>query len=76
MLTLLPKLSLPGLTRVSLGIENSAEDVDTLIEVLEKITRQPRAKANKPFASTQTDVQKQMDNFAKAAAQRAYAQLK
>jgi len=76
MLTLLPKLSLPGLTRVSLGIENSAEDVDTLIEVLEKITRQPRAKANKPFASTQTDVQKQMDNFAQAAAQRVYAQLK
>jgi len=76
MLTLLPKLSLPGLTRVSLGIENSTEDVDTLIEVLEKITRQPRAKADKPFASTQTDVQKQMDNFAKAAAQRAYAQLK
>ena len=41
MLTLFPKLSLPGLTRVSLGIENSEQDVDTLIRVLRDIARQP-----------------------------------
>ena len=76
MLTLFPRVSLPGLTRVSLGIENSAEDVDTLIEVLAKIARQPRTATDNPLASPQTEVQKQMDNFARAAAERVYTQLK
>ena len=65
MLTLFPRLSLPGLTRVSLGIENSAEDVDTLIRVLGNIARQPRA-------GVKDDVQQQMDDFARAAAQSVY----
>ena len=75
-LTLFPQLSAPGLTRVSLGIENSVEDVDTLIHVLGNIARQPRTGADSPFASTQTAIQKQMDDFARAAAQRVYSQLK
>ena len=82
--TLFPQIALPGLTRVSLGIENSEEEVDTLIHVLGKIARQPRAGVDNPFASTlngtpslpQTDVQQQMDDFARAAAQRVYTQLK
>ena len=74
-LTLFPQLSLPGLTRVSLGIENSAEDVDTLIEVLDKIARQPRAGANNPYTSAQINVRGQIDAFASAAAQRVYTQL-
>jgi selenocysteine lyase/cysteine desulfurase len=41
-LTLFPRLSLPGVVRASLGIENSAEDVDALIRVLGDIARQPR----------------------------------
>jgi selenocysteine lyase/cysteine desulfurase len=76
MLTMVPKLSLPGLTRVSLGIENSAEEVDTLIQVLGHIARQPRAGADSPFAATQNAVQKQMDDFARTVAQRVYTQLK
>ena len=75
-LNLFPQIFLPGLTRVSLGIENSAEDVDTLIHVLDKIARQLRAGVDSPFASTHTDVQQQMDDFARAAAQRVYTQLK
>jgi len=83
-LTLFPQIVLPGLVRVSLGIENSAEDVDTLIHVLGKIAQQPRAGVDRHFASThngtpilpQTDVQQQMDDFARAAAQRVYTQLK
>jgi len=39
----LPRLALPGVVRVSLGIENSAEDVDALIHVLGSIAQQPRA---------------------------------
>jgi selenocysteine lyase/cysteine desulfurase len=74
-LILFPQITLPGLTRVSLGIENSAEDIDTLIHVLGKIARQPRAEVDDPFASTQTNVQKQMGDFARAAARRVYARL-
>ena len=74
-LTLFPKVSLPGLTRMSLGIENSAEDVDTLINVLGKISRQPGSRTGNPFSSPKSDVQRQMDDFTKAAAQRVYAKL-
>ncbi len=70
MLTLLPRVSLPGLTRISLGIENSGEDIDTLIDTLNKISGQPRTN---PFASAQTKIQQQMDDFADAAAQKVYA---
>jgi hypothetical protein len=66
LLTVLPKLSLPGVVRVSLGIENSAEDVDKLLQVLSEIARAPKARA---------DVKAQMDEFARAAAQRVYSPL-
>ncbi|HTP07291.1 MAG TPA: aminotransferase class V-fold PLP-dependent enzyme, partial [Anaerolineae bacterium] len=64
-LTLFKQLSLPGLTRVSLGIENGPEEIDTLIQVLHNITTQPRA-------GTERDIQRQMDDFVQAAAQRVY----
>jgi hypothetical protein len=65
-LTLFPPVVLPGLVRVSLGIENSEEDVDTLIHVLGKIARQPQL--------PQTDVRQQMNDFVRAVAQRVYTQ--
>jgi len=74
-LTLFSQVALPGLTRVSLGIENSAEDVDTLIQVLGKIARQPGAGTsthNGTLTLSQEDIQRQMDDFAKAAAQKVY----
>jgi len=79
-LTLFPKLSLPGLVRVSLGIENREEDVDTLIHILGQITRQPRAGVNRPSTSTHNetpilsppDFQHEMDDFANDVAQRVY----
>jgi selenocysteine lyase/cysteine desulfurase len=64
-LTLAPKLSLPGVVRVSLGIENSAEDIDTLLRVLGDIARQPRAGAKGAF-------EQQTADFAEAAAKRVY----
>ncbi len=73
--SLLPQVSLPGLTRVSLGIENSEEDIDTLMHVLSKIAGRPRTGMGSPFTSTQTEIQRQMQDFAEAAAQRVYAQL-
>ena len=39
---------------MSLGIENSAEDVDTLIDVLGKIARQPRAMPRRMSSSRWT----------------------
>jgi selenocysteine lyase/cysteine desulfurase len=82
MLLVFPQLSLPGLTRVSLGIENNAQDVDTLLNVLRKIARQPHPRMDNPFASTkkgapalpQTEIQRQMNDFTKAAAAKVYAQ--
>jgi selenocysteine lyase/cysteine desulfurase len=65
---LFPKLSFPGLVRVSFGIENSKEDVDTLIQVLGKIIHKPRTLPN-------TDVKQQMIDFTMAAAKRVYSQL-
>lgn len=67
-LTMFPKVRLPGLARVSLGIGNNEEDVDTFIRVLGKINRQPRI--NKRSAS----MKRQMNDFAKDAARRVYSQ--
>lgn len=69
MLTLFRQVSLPGVTRVSLGIENSVEDVDALIRVLGRIAQQPRTAVDR-----HTDVQQQIDEFVRAAAQNVYAQ--
>jgi selenocysteine lyase/cysteine desulfurase len=64
-LTLFPRVALPGVVRVSLGIENTEEDVDTLVRVLGEIARQPRA-------GTPKSVQREMEDFAGAAAERVY----
>jgi hypothetical protein len=80
-LTLFPKMALPGVVRVSLGIESCEEDVDALVDVLGQIARQPRAGAGRHAAPTrdgtsrltQAEVRQQMDDFVRAAAQRVYA---
>lgn len=63
--TLFPKLSLPGVVRVSLGIENSEEDVDRLIQALGTI-------ADKSQSSSKKEVQQQMKDFVRVAADRVY----
>jgi selenocysteine lyase/cysteine desulfurase len=68
-LTVLRRLELPGVVRVSLGIENCEEDVDTLIHVLSGIARQPKG------GSLEKNVQQQMDECSEAAARRVYFQL-
>jgi selenocysteine lyase/cysteine desulfurase len=75
MLAVLRQISLPGVVRVSLGIENSAEDVDTLIRVLNTIARQPGTNGRPASVGlSQVDVRRQLDDSARAAAQRVYAQ--
>jgi cysteine sulfinate desulfinase/cysteine desulfurase-like protein len=65
MLSLLPGFNLPGLVRVSFGIQNSEAEVDHLIEVLGVISQKPRAKR----------LGRNMDNFVAAAVQQVYAPL-
>jgi selenocysteine lyase/cysteine desulfurase len=81
-LTLFPKTKLPGLARVSLGIENSEEDVDTLIHVLEGISKKHVNRINgRPCIApeghavlSKPEVKKQMKEFMKAAAVNVYSQ--
>ncbi len=70
-----------GLVRISLGIENDEEDVDTLMRVLGDIAWQPRAWRDRLIAAVhggtpflpQTDVQRQMGDFATAVMRRIYS---
>jgi selenocysteine lyase/cysteine desulfurase len=80
---LFPALKFPGLARVSLGIGNSVEDVDILIDVLNKIAAGQSSKGSKRAASsydetpkvTKKDVQRQIKEFSRNAAQRVYYSL-
>jgi selenocysteine lyase/cysteine desulfurase len=81
--TLFPKTRFPGLARISLGIQNTEEDVDILISVLDKIVRKSRASSNKHAVSADrgtpllplSHVQKQMKEFAVAASLKVYNPL-
>ena len=65
---LFPILRFPGLVRVSLGIENSEEDVDTFIQALGKITRLQKT-------GVHSDIKQQMKDFTMAATERVYTQI-
>jgi selenocysteine lyase/cysteine desulfurase len=77
---LFPKLTLPGVARVSLGIGSSEEDVDRLVEVLDKIAIHNKVKMeNRPAAPhkkvpliNQKEVQQQIRNFTQDSARRVY----
>ena len=79
--TLFPKFRFLGVIRVSLGIENTEEDVDTLIQVLEQITGKPRKPADHPAETTskgtpilsQKEVQQQVNNFVNEVALKVYS---
>ncbi len=68
MLTVLRRMELPGVVRVSLGIENSEDDVDTLLRVLGDTARRHGGKTDKKA------VRRQMDDLAETAARLVYAQ--
>ena len=81
-ITVLPQIPLPGLLRISLGIENTKEDIDTLIRVLGKISGKPApTSADSPGGSnvneaspvSKATVKKQMKEFVDAAAVRVYS---
>jgi selenocysteine lyase/cysteine desulfurase len=64
---LFPKLRLPGIVRVSFGIGNNEEDVDTLIQVMDKIS------GKKGTSGKAKSIMPQIDKFIKAASHRVYS---
>jgi selenocysteine lyase/cysteine desulfurase len=82
-LTLFPKIALPGVARVSLGIGNSEEDIDRLIIAMGRIAGKARTRVHKYSSHTpvRTTIQQernasqQINDFIRAAAQRVYYQL-
>ena len=78
--TMFTKLKLPGLARMSLGMENTEEDVDTLIQVLTKIAKKAQSSGEKHLIPegtttlTKAEVQKQIDEFVKGIANRVYSE--
>ncbi|NDJ74630.1 MAG: aminotransferase class V-fold PLP-dependent enzyme [Chloroflexi bacterium] len=73
-LSIFPQVALPGVARVSLGIENNQEDIDALIHVLGNIAQQPRSGADGRFTST--SLQAQMDDFVRTVTESVYSPLK
>ena len=63
---LFPMLVLPGLLRVSFGIENTREDIDTLLSVLQNI-------ASKRKKNSKTTVKQQMKEFTETASIKVYS---
>jgi len=72
MAILAPRLRFPGLVRVSLGIGNTEEDVDTFLQVLDKIARQRRTPGESP-SIPKAVIKQQIDDFVKASALRVYS---
>jgi hypothetical protein len=67
LVTVFPRLELPGVARVSLGLENGQEDVDALLAALGDIARKTR-----PAGPSQRDVRRQIAGFVEAASRRVY----
>lgn len=83
-LIVIPRLTsvlLPGLIRVSFGLENEDSEVDRLIKVLERIDSAPRSTVNRLLAFTRngtpflarTDVQEQMKEFLETCIKKVYS---
>jgi selenocysteine lyase/cysteine desulfurase len=71
---------MPGLVRLSFGIENAIHEVDSLIGVLDRINREPRSPINLTIASSRngtiflprTETEEQIDDFAEASIKKVY----
>ena len=73
MAIIVPRLRFPGLVRVSLGIENTEENIDTFLSVLGKIARQRRTPGEN-HSSSKAVIKQQINDFVKASAGRVYSE--
>jgi selenocysteine lyase/cysteine desulfurase len=65
-LTVFRRFELPGVVRVSLGIENTEADIDALLSVMDGIARRPKA------GPAEKAVRQRMDDACQAAVARVY----
>ena len=65
-LTVFRRFELPGVVRVSLGIENTDADIDTLLSVMNDVARRPKA------GPGEKDFRRRMDEACRAAGERVY----
>jgi selenocysteine lyase/cysteine desulfurase len=79
LVTLLPGVSLPGIVRISLGIENSEEDIDCLIKEVKRIVSQSGSGARQNSSPQKEapvvppkELRKQIENFTKIKATRVF----
>ena len=78
---LFPGIRLPGVVRVSLGIGNNEEDVDTLIEVLGKIAAKTATLADRTPVTdnpviknlSKAEIKRQLKDFIEAASTKVYS---
>jgi len=81
LLTLFPMISLPGILRLSLGIENTEAEVDTFLRVLGNVAAKPGKPVEQPFASNNNEVfvqktgkvKKQMKDFTRNVGLKVYS---
>jgi selenocysteine lyase/cysteine desulfurase len=78
--TVFPRLQLPGVLRVSMGIGNSEEEIDTFIRVFGEIAKKEmgtKSNRNKVIYQrpglNKTEVKKQMKDYVNAAAEKVYS---
>jgi selenocysteine lyase/cysteine desulfurase len=67
--TLFPKIELPGMVRISLGMENTETDIDTFINVLEEIARSKKEKIHYPIEN----IKQETEDFIKTVEQEVYS---
>jgi selenocysteine lyase/cysteine desulfurase len=67
--TLFPKIELPGMVRISLGVENAEADIDTCINVLKEIAHSKKAKIHYPCEN----IKQQIEEFKKTVEQKVYS---
>ena len=67
--TLFPKIELPGMVRISLGIENTEADIDTCISVLEEIARNKKERIHYP----NENIKQQLEDFIKTVEHKVYS---
>jgi selenocysteine lyase/cysteine desulfurase len=80
MVSLFPNLELPGLLRVSLGIQNDSEQVDDLVAALSEIAggrekgkpRQPRSSRASGREHSRAEYKRELNDYLQLAARRVY----
>ena len=73
--TLLPKLRLPGMLRVSIGLENTEEEIDILIETLKKISPKTSATAKQEVpVMSKSEVKQKIKEFTRAVSLKVYGE--